>query len=119
MVLVDTSVWIHHFRKTAWELVDLLGKEEVACHAMILGELACGSFKDRRQVLGHLSMLPLAPSCEDADVMQLIERCRLYATGLSWVDAHLLAAVLTQNLRLWTLDRGLGKQATRLGVDGP
>jgi hypothetical protein len=40
----------------------------------------------------------------------------LYGTGVSWVDAHLLAALLTQDLRLWTRDNGLARQATRLGV---
>jgi predicted nucleic acid-binding protein len=118
MVLVDTSVWIRHFRKTEVRLVDLLEREEVACHPMILGELACGQFSQRRQALRDLSALPLVHCCEDREVMELIERRRLYGTGVSWVDVHLLASALTQHLRLWTHDNGLAKQATRLGVVG-
>ena len=118
MVLVDTSVWIQHFRRTEATLVDLLARSEVACHAMILGELACGHLPVRQQTLQDLAALPVARTCEDAEVMHLIDHRRLYATGIGWVDAHLLAAALTQDLRVWTLDLGLAKQATRLGVAG-
>jgi predicted nucleic acid-binding protein len=114
MILVDTSVWIQHFRKPQLELVGALEREEVACHVMIWGELACGHLSERRQLLHYLSLLPAARACEDAEVMHLIESRRLYGTGLSWVDAHLLAAALTLDLRLWTLDETLARQATKL-----
>ena len=117
MVLVDTSVWIQHFRRTQPLLVELLEQGEVACHAMILGELACGHLADRRQVLRDLAVLPLAGACEDSEVMHLIDHRRLYGTGIGWVDAHLLASVLTHELRFWTLDTAFAKQAARLGVE--
>ena len=118
MVLVDTSVWIQHFRKTQAKLVYLLEQGDVACHAMILGELACGHLTERRQVLRDLAALPAVRACQDMEVMHFIDHKRLYGTGIGWVDAHLLASALTQDLRLWTLDKGLAKQATRLGVEG-
>ena len=40
--LVDTSVWIDHFRRGEPALIVLLGGEEVECHPFIIGELAWG-----------------------------------------------------------------------------
>jgi predicted nucleic acid-binding protein len=46
MILVDTSVWIEHFRAGSDRLKTLLLDEQVLCHPFVLGELAwgrCGS----------------------------------------------------------------------------
>jgi predicted nucleic acid-binding protein len=45
MILVDTSVWIDHFRRTNAGLVDLLRENRVFVHPMVVGELACGSLR--------------------------------------------------------------------------
>lgn len=118
MVLVDTSVWIQHFRHTEKKLLDLLAGAEVACHAMVLGELACGHLTPRRQLLDDLSLLPTFRTCADAEVLQLIEQRRLHGTGISWIDAHLLASALVEQASLWTLDQRLARQARRLEVAG-
>jgi hypothetical protein len=49
MILVDTSVWIHHFRKTDQELVGHLNTGSVVCHPFIIGELACGNLGHRAE----------------------------------------------------------------------
>ena len=116
MVLVDTSVWIRHFRTTEAGLVDLLERDDVACHVMVLGELACGQLGRRSDVLRDLSALPAVLPCQDSDVMYFIERRHLYGTGVSWVDVHLLASAVTEGFPLWTLDQTLARQAARLGV---
>jgi predicted nucleic acid-binding protein len=64
MILVDTSVWIHHFRSGNARLRELLQEGEVAMHAMVLGELACGNLGKRAEtlrLLGHLPRIPQAP----------------------------------------------------------
>ncbi|MCH6547975.1 MAG: hypothetical protein IH798_05960 [Gemmatimonadetes bacterium] len=48
--------------------------------------------------------------------MELVRRRRLMGSGIGWVDAHLLAASLVEDVSLWTLDRSLGAVARRLGV---
>ena len=58
MVLVDTSVWVHHLRKGESRLVELLENNRVLMHPFILGELACGNLKNRRELLGLLGDLP-------------------------------------------------------------
>ena len=56
MVLVDTSVWVSHFRDGNNELENLLNDGAVLCHPLILGELACGNLKDRTVILSLLRL---------------------------------------------------------------
>jgi len=39
VVLVDTSVWVDHFRVASGSLASLLEMDEVAMHPFVLGEL--------------------------------------------------------------------------------
>ena len=117
MILVDTSIWIDHLQRTAADLVALLENAEVCVHPMIIGELALGSLRDRSVILSLLDDLPGIPVATHAEVLQLIESHALYGTGLSFIDAHLLAALrLSSTAKLWTRDRRLESAAKRLGV---
>jgi predicted nucleic acid-binding protein len=117
MILVDTSIWIDHLRRTELDLVALLENAEVCVHPMIIGELALGSLRDRSVILSLLGDLPGIPVATDLEVLQLIESHALNGTGLSLVDAHLLAALrLSSTAKLWTRDRRLEAAAKRLGV---
>jgi predicted nucleic acid-binding protein len=117
MILVDTSIWIDHLRRTEPDLVALLENAEVCVHPMIIGELALGSLRDRSVILSLLGDLPGIPVATHAEVLQLIESHALYGTGLSFIDAHLLAALrLSTTANLWTRDRRLETAAKRLGV---
>jgi predicted nucleic acid-binding protein len=109
MTLVDTSVWIDHFRNGSPRLRDLLEEGEVATHPMVLGELACGNLPRRVQTLRLLARLPRIPQVADHLVLQSIESRRLFGEGIGWIDAHLLTAALLSSVALWTLDRRLGK----------
>jgi hypothetical protein len=118
MILVDSSVWIDFLagRPAAAGLRNLLLADEVVCHSAVRGEVALGSLADRGQVLALLGTLPRARTVEDDRVVELISRGRLAATGIGWVDAHLLASAERDGLRVWTLDRRLEKAARRLGI---
>lgn len=116
MVLVDTSVWIAHFREGQPELVNLLTDWQVVMHPFICGELACGNLRNRVELLFDLNALPQAPRASDAEVMRLIEVRRLWGRGLGWTDMHLLAAALLSDLRLWTLDKRLESAAFGLAL---
>ena len=109
MILVDTSVWIDHFRHGNERLAQLLEAGEVATHPMVLGELACGALVRRAEILRLLERLPGIPLAPDAVVMQSIESRRLWGKGIGWIDAHLLTASLLEQVPLWTLDRRLAK----------
>jgi predicted nucleic acid-binding protein len=116
MVLVDSSVWIDHFRAGQHELAHLLAEGLVFMHPFIRGELACGNLKNRVTLLSDLKALPQAHRASDADVMHLLDVRRLWGRGLGWVDIHLLAAALVSNCRLWTLDKRLDSAASALDL---
>ena len=116
MVLVDTSVWIQHFRKGERALADLLSDGLVLMHPFVAGELACGNLRNRSAILTDLRALPSATLALDAEVERLIEDRKLWGKGLGWVDAHLLASALLSHCAFWTLDKKLAAIAAKLGV---
>jgi predicted nucleic acid-binding protein len=115
LILVDTSVWVNHLRRGDVRLAALLESASVLIHPFVIGEIACGSLSDRQTVLGLLRDLPMAAVAEADEVLEFIERHRLWGKGIGYVDAHLLAAVaLTQGAVLWTRDRRLRAAAESL-----
>ena len=116
MILVDTSVWIEHLRLGEHRLGSLLYDEQVLCHPFIVGELACGTLRERREILALLRALPTLGLVDNEEVLNLLERRRLFGRGLGWVDAHLLASVLLADSTLWTLDKPLKRAANALNI---
>jgi predicted nucleic acid-binding protein len=116
MILVDTSVWIEHFRAGNDRLKHLLLDEEVLCHPFIVGELACRTLQKRGEILSMLKALPEAKLLEHDEVMAFLEAQRLYGRGIGWVDAHLLASTLLTGCMIWTFDKPLRKAAAVLNV---
>ena len=117
MTLVDTSVWIDHLRNGNSELQALLEKEEVLAHPFIVGELACGSLKNRTEILRLLQELPEARLAEHHEVLGLINSRRLWGQGIGWTDAHLLASALLSRCWIWTLDKQLRSVASKLRLE--
>jgi predicted nucleic acid-binding protein len=116
VILVDTSVWIDHFRRASADLVSLLNDGQVLTHPFVIGELAMGGLKNRSGTLALMRNLPRAEPAMDDEVHVLVERRMLMGRGLSWIDAHLLASAAISHARLWTLDRRLQEQAQAMGI---
>lgn len=116
MVIVDTSVWVSHLREGNNHLDDLLQDAEIACHPFIIGELACGNIKNRKEILSLLQDLPKAPELIQGELLYFIERNRLMGLGLGFVDVNLLAAARLSGLPLWTLDKNLRTAAKKIKV---
>lgn len=114
MVLVDTSVWVSHFRETNDDLVELLNRGEVVCHPFIVGELACGNLKNRVSIIALLEALPMALVVDHEELLSFVEARKIMGKGLGYVDVHLLAAALLTDVSLWTLDKKLDKVAREL-----
>lgn len=114
MILVDTSVWVEHLRRGQPRLAELLDAAEVAGHPFVLGELALGHLRRRDEILELLAALPQVEPASHEEVLGFVEHRKLAASGIGWVDAHLLAAAALSGFRLWTLDRRLATAATRL-----
>lgn len=117
MLLVDTSVWIDHLRRGDEMLSGSLRASRVLSHPWVVGEIALGSLKNRRQVLDAMQSLPQAVQADAAEILSMIESTELYGKGLGFVDAALLASTrLTPHTRLWTRDRRLQLAAQTLGL---
>ena len=116
MVLVDTSVWISHFREGHPELREQLLEGKVVCHPFVIGELACGTLQNRREILTLLKALPLAAQAEHDEILHFIETKNLMGMGLGYIDVHLLASALLSGIFLWTHDNPLKKAAHRLEI---
>ena len=115
MILADTSVWIDHFRNGSNPLATLLETEKVVMHSFVLGELACGNLKNRKEISALLHALPCAQKAADDEVLFFIERHKLNGRGIGLVDAHLLASCALGH-RLWTTDKRLRILAEEMDV---
>ena len=117
MILVDTSVWVQHFRDRDAILAELLERGAALTHPFVIGELALGNLRQRELVLRTLSRLPAATVATNAEVLGFIDRNALFGRGVGYVDVHLLAATrLTAGSQLWTLDKRLNDVAVELGM---
>jgi predicted nucleic acid-binding protein len=117
MILVDTSVWADHFRRSIPFLERALTSGTVSTHPFVIGELACGTLADRLRTLRDLNHLPTVQRASDKEVLALIERHALMGQGVGLVDVHLLAAaMLTPETLLWTHDKRLARIAGELSI---
>lgn len=119
MILADTSVWVDHLRRDNVALRALLGEAAVSCHPFVIGELACGTLRNREAILDLLARLPSVPVAQHGEALAFVESRRLMGKGLGWIDVNLLASALLGGVELWTLDRALRAAAVSLGVASP
>jgi hypothetical protein len=117
MMLVDTSVWIDHFRGTTQDLAGALDEGKVLLHPFVLGEVALGHLPDRRRILATLRQLPEAIVASTDEALAFLDHHQLMGTGVGYVDAHLLAStMLSSGASLWTRDKRLMRVAEQLGL---
>lgn len=116
-VLVDTSVWISHFKRPLSGIADVIDADLLVTHEFVLGELTLGALPRGSQVLTDLASYPCLPSVAHDEVVNLVQRQRLQGSGIGWIDVHLAAAALLAHARLWTVDKSLASVAVALGID--
>lgn len=117
-VLIDTSVWVDHFRRANTRLVQLITGDQALTHPVVLVELACGTPPaPRARTLRDIGLLRHATHATWAEVMELIEARQLYGRGCGSSDLTLLASTLmTPGASLWTLDKRLAQLAGELDI---
>lgn len=116
-VLVDTTVWVEHFRKPSPVLAALLAAEGALTHPMVLGEVACGTPPQRQRTLADLRSLQLPSLASLREVMAFMDGERIHGLGCGFVDMNLLiSTLLTPGVELWTLDKRLNELALRFNV---
>jgi predicted nucleic acid-binding protein len=116
-VLVDTSVWVDHFRRENHGLRDLLERDLVLTHPFVLGEIACGTPPNRAQTLADLGDLRSVQQASLQETTAFIGHEKLFGLGCGFVDLTLLASTLmTSGAQLWTRDKRLSALAARFGI---
>lgn len=115
MVLVDTSVWIDHFRLGNQHLSELLNAQRVLVHPIVIGELSSGNLQNREATFSDLQALPHVNGTQVEESLYFLEAHRLYGRGLSWNDIQLLASAVIEGVILWSLDKRLDEAAGELG----
>jgi predicted nucleic acid-binding protein len=73
VILVDTSVWIDHLRARDDQLVRELNGGTVLAHSFVIGEVALGQMRRRREILANLQGLRRLPVASDSEVLWHIE----------------------------------------------
>ncbi len=117
MILVDTTVWIDHFRVNELDLVKHLRAGHVMIHPMVIGEVACGNLASREETLRRMGSLPEIQELSHDVVLSRIESRNLNGRGIGFIDAHLICSVLeSDGTVLWTRDKRLKHVATDFGV---
>jgi predicted nucleic acid-binding protein len=114
LILVDTSVWIDHFRSSRRVLCELLDAEQVLVHPFVLGEIACGNLRNRKEITTLMQALPMATKASDHEILLFIEQRNVMGRGIGLIDVHLLASCVMQPCRLWTSDKRLKTVAEEL-----
>jgi predicted nucleic acid-binding protein len=117
VIIVDTSVWVDHFRRSNNLLVALLDDNAAMVHPFVLGELLLGGLPGEGEAAAALRTIQQAPVAGTEEVAMFISQAVLAGTGVGYVDCHLLvSALLLGTGRILTEDKRLREQAERLGV---
>jgi hypothetical protein len=98
------------------ELANLLNNGMVLSHPFIVGELACGNFKDRADILSFLQLLPMSIEVEHEEVLSFIEDNRLMGKGIGYVDVQLMASAVLTGVPIWTFDKKLAQAADYIHI---
>lgn len=116
MILVDTSVWIDHFRGRDTALDTVLAAELEMVHPFVYGELLLSGLPRVSVHRAALQNAVQAPLASTAEVAAFIDWAGLTGTGLGYGDAHLLVSARLSNALLLTHDQRLATQAERLNL---
>jgi predicted nucleic acid-binding protein len=107
VILVDTSVWVDYLRIGDPAMASLLETDQVCSHDFVVGELACGSLRNRAEILDLLRSLPRLATATEEEALFFLEKRRLMGRGIGYIDVHLLAATVLGGAHLWTRDKAL------------
>jgi predicted nucleic acid-binding protein len=122
MVLVDTSVWLRALGEHEpfhSELRKLLLAGQVIGHDLVYGELLIGDRGGRRNFRSQYEQMTQCHTVHHSELVDFVCHHRLHGRGIGWIDAHLVAAALSERHRLWTADLRLHALAIELGVAYP
>jgi predicted nucleic acid-binding protein len=115
-VLVDTSLWVEHFRAADERRSKRLESFAVLMHEFVLGELIIGYVGRSHPAISRLSVIPRVETIQHDEVVRFVREHKLEGCGIGWIDAHLIAAAAAAGAGIWTLDRTLSRTAALAGL---
>ncbi len=115
-VVVDSNIWVHHWRNENRLLMDMMADGEIWTHPLVIGELSMGTLRNRERLLWDLTRLGRPQLATDAETRQMVEARRLWGRGIGWNDAKILASVVIGGCLLWTQDKRLDEAALEMGA---
>jgi predicted nucleic acid-binding protein len=117
VIIVDTSIWVDHFRRPAKALQLLIAEGGIGLHPYVFGELALGGFPVKGAAFDEMMALARPPVASSAEALAFITWAELSGKGIGYVDTHLLiSARLLGTATVLTKDKCLQAQAERLAV---
>ncbi len=118
MIIVDTNIWVTHFRSPIPALFKMLDDEYVYCHPFVLGELVSGSIANREGIIAELGEIFEPPVGRTEEFLAFVETRKLFSRGIGFVDCHLLlSAVLSGDSKIWTNDKRLKAVSIEMGLN--
>lgn len=112
MYLVDTSVWVDHFKRRNSPLIQFLLEGQVVTHEFVLGELCLGQFTARKnEIFERLFVLEKVETSAHNEVLAFARLHNLAGKGIGWIDCHLLCSAAKNRVKIFTLDKSLDRLA--------
>ena len=118
IILVDTSIWVRHFRQAYAHLQKWLARDSVLMHSLVHAELACGTPPvPRATTLAFLALWRPYKEATTAKTLAFFEKRQLHGRGCGFVNLSLPASMrLAPGAMLWTADRRLADMAFQEGM---
>jgi predicted nucleic acid-binding protein len=117
VIIVDTSIWVDHFKRPDPQLRELIAGGDILLHPYVYGELLLGGLPTKSDVSRALLDLDRCPVASASEAAAFIEWTQLSGVGIGYVDANLLlSAKLVERGTVLTSDKKLRTQAERLEI---
>ena len=117
-MIVDTCVWVDHFRREVAVLSRLCRERRAPVHHDVFGEVMLGCGEERDEIVEEIRLLPPIDRPGIKDIEEAINRHGIACKRIGWVDAVLLCTAVIDDRcpTLLTFDKRLMREAIRLGV---
>jgi predicted nucleic acid-binding protein len=114
VILVDTSVWIDHFKKKNNTLSQWILDGMVCTHPLIIQEICLGDFKQKTMIVDSLKHLILVPMISHQEFILFSSKHNFKKVGV--VDVHILASAILSRCSLITSDKALALAAQKINL---
>ena len=114
MILVDTSIWIDHFKKKNEILSQWILDGMVCTHSLIIQEICLGDFKQKVKIIDSLKHLIIIPMISHQEFILFSTKHNFRKVGV--VDVHLIASAILSRCSIMTSDKSLALAAQKVDL---